>query len=359
MPRPRTLQDGLISALRGRIVAGEFAPGSRLPPRSELELEFGASRVTVQRVFDCLARDGFVVAESGSGTSVAPHPPHLCRFALVLASGSGSEGGFVEALKESAASFDPSGARTVAVYAGIDAHSDNENYLRLIRDVESHRVAGLIYVFSPGEFHDPALLENCDAPSVSLTNGEPPRGRPAVSFSSRSFMNRALDHLASLGKKRVAGIAMWTGTFGENERAIRHAVESRGLSTRPFWWQSPNPWDHAGIVASVRLLFSGPARERPDALVVTDDNVIGAVCDGIVASGLSVPRDVAIVAQANFPKPTHCRLPATRIGPDTRAILNKSVELLELQRAGKPTPARTPTHAVFSHESLPVPVLQE
>ena len=201
MSRPRTLQDGLITELRRRIVAGEFLPGGRLPSRTELEAEFGVSRVTIQRVFDCLGRDGFVVSEPGSGTVVSKHPPHLNRFGLVFATGAGGEGGFVEALKAEALKFDPAGARSIVSYIGIDAHSDNENYRQLVHDVESHRLAGLIYVFSPGEFHDPALLEQCRLPSVTLTNGEAPAGMPAVSFESEAMMRRALDHVASIGRK--------------------------------------------------------------------------------------------------------------------------------------------------------------
>lgn len=356
MSRPRTLQEGLINDLRRRIVAGEFEPGSRLPTRSELEADFGVSRVTIQRVFDCLARDGFVVAESGSGTLVSQYPPHLNRFGLVLGAGSAGMGGFVEALKASAATFDPSGERTIAVYSGIDAHIDNENYQQLVGDVRANRLAGLIYVFSPNEFHDPALLEQCALPSVTLTNGAPPAGMPAINFSSRSFMMRALDCAVSMQKKRVAGIAMCTGTFGSVDRELGAAIAARGLFTRPYWWQAPNHWDSDAIVSCVRLMLSGPPRERPDVFLVTDDNMISAICDGIDAARIRVPEDLAIVCQANFPRPTRCRLPATRLGPDTRAMLMRAVELIDLQRAGKPVPVRSLTHAVASDEALLAPV---
>jgi DNA-binding LacI/PurR family transcriptional regulator len=259
-------------------------------------------------------------------------------------------GGFVDTLKAQAKVFDPAGRRSIVAYTDIDTHSDNENFLQLIHDVQERRLAGLIYVYSSTELHDPAFRENCDIPSVTITNGQAPSWLPAIGFATPVFMERAIRHLASLSRKRVAGISMWTHTMGDHETQLGPIVKKSGMSTQPFWWQAPNLHDPPAISRCVQLMFQGSPSTRPDALIVGDDNLVGPVCDGIVAAGLRVPTDVAIVAHACFPHPTPCRLPAVRLGPDVGALLRLAVEFIDLQAKGKPVPSRTLTPPVFADE---------
>src|SRR5260221_3350641 len=82
--RPARKQHLIQANIRRRIVSGAFQPGARLPKRIELEQEFRASRVTIQRVFDQLMADGFIYANGRGGTFVTARPPHLNRYALVF-----------------------------------------------------------------------------------------------------------------------------------------------------------------------------------------------------------------------------------------------------------------------------------
>jgi len=79
-------QDEIITEFRRQIVNGLLKPGSRLPPRRQIEARFQAGVVTVQRAMDHLIRDGFILTQSTAGTYVVPHPPHLSRYGLVFMS---------------------------------------------------------------------------------------------------------------------------------------------------------------------------------------------------------------------------------------------------------------------------------
>src|SRR6185295_423786 len=57
--------------LRQQVVSGEFAPGSKLPPDSELHTRFKVHRLTVIRALQDLAQEGLIVRRRGSGTFVA------------------------------------------------------------------------------------------------------------------------------------------------------------------------------------------------------------------------------------------------------------------------------------------------
>jgi GntR family transcriptional regulator len=62
----------LVRILLGRIAAGEFRPGDRLPSEAQLCERYGVSPMTVRRVVNILADQGVVIAEQGRGTFVKP-----------------------------------------------------------------------------------------------------------------------------------------------------------------------------------------------------------------------------------------------------------------------------------------------
>src|ERR1035438_8423816 len=63
---------GLETALRGAVQAGRLRPGTRLPPSRALAADLGIARNTVAEVYSQLVAEGWLTAQTGSGTSVAP-----------------------------------------------------------------------------------------------------------------------------------------------------------------------------------------------------------------------------------------------------------------------------------------------
>jgi len=62
-------------ALRGRILAGAVAPGTRLPSSRTLAAELGVARSTVLQALDLLRAEGYLVASARSGVRIAPELP--------------------------------------------------------------------------------------------------------------------------------------------------------------------------------------------------------------------------------------------------------------------------------------------
>lgn len=56
------------------IRAGELRPGAHLPPIRHLATDLGLARGTVNRVYELLARDGWVRSAGRHGTVVQPPP---------------------------------------------------------------------------------------------------------------------------------------------------------------------------------------------------------------------------------------------------------------------------------------------
>lgn len=63
--------------IHGRIQSREYAPGSLIPPESELMNMFGVAKMTVRQALSELEREGLLRREQGRGTFVeAPAEPH-------------------------------------------------------------------------------------------------------------------------------------------------------------------------------------------------------------------------------------------------------------------------------------------
>jgi GntR family transcriptional regulator, transcriptional repressor for pyruvate dehydrogenase complex len=71
--RPK-LSESVVSAIRGQVLSGEFAPGQKLPTESQLTETFGVSRTVVREAIATLAADGLVEARQGAGVFVINHP---------------------------------------------------------------------------------------------------------------------------------------------------------------------------------------------------------------------------------------------------------------------------------------------
>jgi GntR family transcriptional regulator/MocR family aminotransferase len=71
------LSQQLYHALRRAILAGQLAPGTRLPATRALAHELGVSRNTVLLAYDQLLAEGYTVGQTGSGTYVATALPDV------------------------------------------------------------------------------------------------------------------------------------------------------------------------------------------------------------------------------------------------------------------------------------------
>ena len=63
---------GLEGALRDAVRAGRLRPGTRLPSSRALAADLGIARNTVAEIYSQLVAEGWLTAQTGAGTSVAP-----------------------------------------------------------------------------------------------------------------------------------------------------------------------------------------------------------------------------------------------------------------------------------------------
>ena len=343
----------IANEIRRRIATGQFSPGSQLPQRTELEESFQVSKVTLQRAMNLLIEDGFVDATRRKGSFVAARPPHLSRYALAFQGAPNPRNHLSQywvALANEGARRERETLCSIPTFYGVDGHTNTPAFQKLNREISEHRLAGLIYVSNYSNPPDLSLVEQVNLPCVMVQNEIHPL-MPTIAVSQKSFLLRALDYVASQGCQRVAFLRHggdWDGNLDCDY--LPAEIEARGLTTRPFWTQGVNIEMPRPARNAMHLLMHGAPSERPDALIITDDNLLEPATLGLIDAGIRPSGDVVVVADTNFPWKTQSYVEVQRLGYDVRQVLSACIDSIDRQRAGEKVSPFVELPALFEQE---------
>lgn len=324
--------------LRQWIVGERLPPGTALPRQIELAEHFAVSNLTIGRAMRQLQDDGLIVATRRAGSFVAPSPPHLHRYALVFPQSAGSLGTnrFMQALANEAARLTETGACTVACFHELDGRRNVPDYQRLLADIQRRRLAGIIFATPPFLLAGtPVLTAPGIARAAIVGDNSAYRELAKVTFTEGSFARRALARLQAQGRRRVAVISgvlsleSWVANLAE-------LAPAHGMETRPYWAQGVALHERSPARRLAHLLFHAGQDQRPDALIVADDNILEAATAGLRDAGVEVPRELTVIAHANFPWPTPAQVPVCRLGFDAAEVLRCLIAGIDRLRAGEP-----------------------
>jgi len=350
--RDRTKQDEIAAGIRTRIIQGLYPPGSRIPTRTEIEKAFHVSTVTVQRALTRLIKEGFLVARNQHGTFVTDYPPHLSHYAVLMPyPPSRTWSQYWQAIYEEARNVDQGDVRRrVEVFHGFPDITDLASHKRLIELVQNERLAGLIFALNPRSITGTPLIDKPGLPRVAITDSVPPCRFPVVAEDIRSFLHKSLRYLSGRGRRRVAFLCSghvyaWY--------PIADALGAYGMTTRPYWVQIVTFAAAPYAQECVHLLMHPGQDERPDALIVGDDNLLEPATKGLLDAGVNVPAEMDVVALTNFPHPTNAAVPVKRLGFSMTDIMRLCIESIDAQRRGESPPPVTFVPAIFDHELDP------
>lgn len=328
----------IASDIRLRIQEGAYPCGSQLPTRVELREHYGTTLATLDRVFRRLASEGIVVTAGRRGTFVATSPPHLSTYALVFPyrdRRSRPWPWFWRALADAMATHADRHGHTLKQCFGNETHQDLDAYAELIQDVTAHRLAGLIFATPPFYLAGSPVLDTPGVPRVALSNRT---GRSHVKCVTMAgdFFGEAIRRLLAAGHRRIASV-----TAPVQMETAAKALHDQGVDAPPYWVQSSSVDAPAGARRAVQLLMALPRAKRPNALIISDDNLVPEATAGLVDAAVQVPQDVMVVAHTNFPEPTVSKVPALRLGYDVRTILTTCIDVLDRERRGKRVPTQS------------------
>jgi DNA-binding LacI/PurR family transcriptional regulator len=343
----------VADGMRRAIVEGRYAPGAQLPSRTEIEARFGVSRVTVQRAMSLLHRDGFIRMAGRRATYVSSQPPHLCRYALVFREFPSDRHfywtRYLQALAEQAAIASTEGTRTVEVFYGISDEQHETPAVGELREaIAAQRLAGVVFVGGAGTELHSRVAREAGVPCVALAHA-PLADMDAVTLDGPGFVRRAVEAMAERSRR---GVAVLTHAGQEDvARRITHELDQRGIVTHRRWTQRVD-LNHPETAANLMelMLYAGQD-ERPDGLIVTDDNLVEPALAGLRAAGVQPGSDLEVVAHCNFPRRLGGAGGVRWLGYDIRRLLRAALEDIDARRRGEtPAPVPAPIPVQFEDE---------
>ena len=349
-PSTKVVYRRIAAELRAAMLNGKMPPGTRFPTREALMQRYGTTSVTVQKAFDLLIDQGWVRAEGRRGTFVNGKMPDHRHYALAFRGPRNDNSSqFYRAIQKQATQLSAP-QRQISCFYEISGRTDTEDYERLADLVYSHSLAGVIFANHPHEVKGLPVLEEPGVPRVVIASAWP-GVIPTVYPDLDGFYTKAFDTLAAAGRRRVAVLTL-TGA-GPGVWALEtlpQLAAARGLRIERRWVQAAPLGAPQWARQAAELLCQGTATHRPDALLITDDNLVPEATAGLRAAGVRGGSDLLVIAHTNFPYPTPAAVPVTRLGYDISRLLAQCVERIDQQRRGEGVP---------QHTSLPVVIQGE
>ena len=325
----------LVVILQRAIAAGQYHPGERIPTRQKLENSFGASSVTVQRATEVLIASGFLEVRGKRGTFVAANPPSLRNFVLMLprrldedVSKNAARRNFAEEARKIS---DRDGV-AINVFDGYMDWRNIDRYNRLVTDFGEDRLAGVIFIIQPRDFVGTPLLDNPNIARVAIDSRQMIDNVPVVFFDTADFFARAMKHLRTAGSRNPAYI----GSPQEPERIagwVNAAATGYGLKIAQENIQSASLETVEWGYLLAKLMFGRGKNQRPDGLIIGDDNLVPPVTRALKELGIR-KSELTVVAYANYPLVTQSFFPALRLGVKVEHLMRACLECLLAQKDG-------------------------
>jgi hypothetical protein len=316
--------------LLGRIIAGDYKPGQRLPGQARLRPRISPtlSMTTLNSAIGILKDLGYLTVRLQHSTCVADPLPYRNRYAITLPNprDPAHPTTFASVLHRLAMERQHNGGNCeYVVFSGTNSGPEQGAVLNALADeLRWHRVAGVMFGSelwsAPADpfFTEPGIAR------AALSAWIPamlPMPRVVMDQApGQTFMTRSLEWLREQGCKTTAIVTYQQTPFDATatERAAtwkpwNEALAEHGVGTRPHWLL---PIAGGGYELA-QLLMRG--RETPEAIIITDDILVPSVTEGLLAAGPLYPK---VVALANYPVLPRTHVPARFLGHDVEAIFD-------------------------------------
>ena len=187
-------------------------------------------------------------------------------------------------------------------------------------------------------------LKERNVPYVLLDREIPKLKAPYIGGDDVLFGKMATKHLIEQGCKRIGHISgppMSPG-YGRME-GYKRALKAAGMKAREEYIVSPSEPGprtfHHGFESAQRLLAVKP---RVDGIFCFNDPLAIGATEAVLAAGLRIPQDVALIGCGNHPLGATLRNPVSTIDQNTRELGEKaaSVVLSILENGSKKAPDR-------------------
>lgn len=326
----------MVDTLRKQILSGAWKPSHRLPTRDELLEQYGASRGTLQKAIDQLTQEGFIVSCGKSGTFVAAAPPNLNTIAIVFpADGSRSQAwdAMWSRFVAQKSFFEKRFGRKLSFYYLEQEKPVCDEYRQLVEDAANGRLAGVIFPYTPA-VNLVADLARHQVKIVGITGQTDIPGLIPVWLDYGSFLAKSLDFMAEKHRRRVAMLTNVQLPLDYLDDFKREAGK-RQIATDDLWIQGTglDSFSSFWTVKLVRLMMRGDPDERPDGLIVANENLLDLALEALHREKLVPGHDLDLASQVNFPSERNGYHAIERVGFDIRSMVECCLAALAADKA--------------------------
>jgi len=332
-------QSTILNALRNEIMKGYYPPGAQLPTRDDMEKRFRASRVTIQRAFHDLIREGFVVPRGRSGTFISVTPPHLYTYALMFPTNvnlNENPNGFYASLFKEAQYRSSEGPQKLLCYQNIRNMNELRWYQELLTSLRIRQFAGMIMINGLNPFTGSLLDEFKTYPHISLSNTSGLKDSPLVELDKRPFFLKAFERLQVNNRSRVA-LLCGSEDWSSDMAIFNRYVKDYGFQTQDSWVYHIAQKTKGVIPGIADVMMRGGKSYRPDAIICTDESLVTDLVKSLNDHGIQPSTDVEIITQTFYPWSQTRMRSVQRLGYDLRAALNSCYSHIAMQRNGEAT----------------------
>jgi DNA-binding LacI/PurR family transcriptional regulator len=318
----------LAGDLRRGILAGEWAPGAKLPTEADLTVETGLSLTTVRRAFDELVGEGLITRRQGAGSFVSPprrEPRTRCTVGVLVPDTRLYYPRVLQGIEEGLS----------AAGAGLQLatyHYDIEEEQHDLEFLLDSGVDGLLLVPTLIGLPDPAArvdeLMSLPVPAVllerRLLDAGPEDRAEYVCSDHVAGAYDAVRHLNRLGHQKVALVTRsHNPTVEAVTRGYQRAVESLGLEATPHLSAVKDEWTPTRAESFVAELVASDVR----AALVFGDREALLVEGAARRRGLDVPTDLALVSYDDETADL-AEIPLTAVAPPKYRVGRMAAEVL-------------------------------
>jgi LacI family transcriptional regulator len=189
------------------------------------------------------------------------------------------------------------GARDEGYYLQLAAADNDADLLGAhMRVLNEARASGMVIAPMAGMRDDIERSRRAGCPVVVVNHDDPDHDACRVLVDNVRVGELAVRHLASLGRRHLAFVHARPELQPVACRleGVRRAVAATGGTVRLTEVELPTLQPEDGSEAGERLARLDPA-ERPDAVLAVTDVLAMAVLNELVAAGLRVPEDLAVM----------------------------------------------------------------
>lgn len=343
---PVPLYQQVAADIRRRIVAGDMAVGSQIPPHRELAAEYGVSVITINKALSGLVSEGLLHSHVGRGTFVMVRPASITGIAAPT-----TVGFVLRDLSSPFFSLIAHAAQQRAdalgvglLFASSSNRADRED--EQIRRLRLLGVHGLIIVSMSRTYRRGEAIKALDESDfpytmVSWTAGD---DVPFVGLDLAEAGHLAARHLLSIGHTRFAYVVDRVGSLNGELRVsrFRETVAQAGYPVDPrFVFEYPlageeNDYD-SGYALGERI---AAMPQPPGAIFCFNDLGSLGLEDALLDAGVRVPDDVALVGLDDIELAARARVPLTTIRQPVAEIGARALDTILARQRGERPPIR-------------------